>query len=52
MLRLQLLECLRALAIQVEQQQRQSEEADFGQIGHHRRPSQLAPIAQNNGRTG
>jgi cellobiose phosphorylase len=29
MLRLQLLECLRALAIQVEQQQRQSEEADF-----------------------
>src|SRR5437763_2941766 len=29
MLRLQLLECLRALAIQVEQQQSQSEEADF-----------------------
>ncbi|HEU0370045.1 MAG TPA: hypothetical protein VFR42_12580, partial [Candidatus Acidoferrum sp.] len=29
MLRLQLLECLRALAIQVEQQQTQSEEADF-----------------------
>jgi cyclic beta-1,2-glucan synthetase len=29
MLRLQLLECLRALAIQVEQQQNQSEEADF-----------------------
>ena len=29
MLRLQLLECLRALAIQVEQQQRESEEADF-----------------------
>src|SRR4030095_7533194 len=29
MLRLQLLECLRTLAIQVEQQQRQSEEADF-----------------------
>ena len=29
MLRLQLLECLRALAIQVEEQQRQSEEADF-----------------------
>jgi cyclic beta-1,2-glucan synthetase len=29
MLRLQLLECLRTLAIQVEEQQRQSEEADF-----------------------
>ncbi|MGE5213398.1 MAG: GH36-type glycosyl hydrolase domain-containing protein [Nitrospirota bacterium] len=29
MLRLQLLECLRALAIQVEQQQRESEDADF-----------------------
>src|SRR5262249_58319450 len=29
MLRLQLLECLRTLAIQVEQQQNQSEEADF-----------------------
>src|SRR6266436_1735195 len=29
MLRLQLLECLRALAIQVDQQQRESEEADF-----------------------
>jgi len=29
MLRLQLLECLRALAIQIEQQQSQSEEADF-----------------------
>ncbi len=29
MLRLQLLECLRGLAIQVEEQQRQSEEADF-----------------------
>src|SRR5207245_9623363 len=29
MLRLQLLECLRALAVQVEQQQSQSEEADF-----------------------
>src|SRR5204862_6164357 len=29
MLRLQLLECLRVLAIQVEQQQSQSEEADF-----------------------
>src|SRR6266487_1582582 len=29
MLRLQLLECIRALAIQVDQQQRESEEADF-----------------------
>ena len=29
MLRLQLLECLRTLAIQVDQQQRESEEADF-----------------------
>src|SRR5437773_11522600 len=29
MLRLQLLECIRTLAIQVDQQQRESEEADF-----------------------
>jgi hypothetical protein len=53
MLRLHLLECLRALAIQVEQQQSQSEEADFwAESAHHGRSPQLDAVAQDDGTTG